>query len=116
MNRNNRRDFLKQTTLAGVGFWVAGGVSLAADDKKSANDKLRIAVVGCGGQGGGNLAAVSGENVVALCDVDEDRAKEGFGKHPNAKKYHDFRKMFDEMKDDIDAVVVSTPDHQHAIV
>ena len=117
MNRKpNRRDFLKQTTLAGVGFWVAGGVALAAADKKSPNEKLNIAVIGCGGQGGGNLAAVSGENIVALCDVDEDRAKGPWNSNSKAKKYHDYRKMLDEMHKEIDAVVVSTPDHQHAII
>ena len=116
MNRRpNRRDFLKQTTLAGVGFWVAGGITASAADPKSPNEKLNIAVIGCGGQGGGNLGAVSSENIVALCDVDEDRAKGGFNGHPKAKKYHDFRKMFDEMQKEIDAVVVSTPDHQHTI-
>ncbi len=114
--RTNRRDFLKQTTLAGVGFWVAGGIANAAADPKSPNEKLNIAVIGCGGQGGGNLGAVSSENIVALCDVDEDRAKGAFNGRPKAKKYHDFRKMFDEMHKEIDAVVVSTPDHQHAII
>jgi predicted dehydrogenase len=112
--RTNRRDFLKQTTLAGVGFWAAGGVTLA--QPKAANDKLNIAVIGAGGQGGGNLNNIAGqgENIVALCDVDEKRAANGFNKFTSAKKYHDFRKMLDEMGKEIDAVVVSTPDHTHA--
>lgn len=110
--RSNRRQFLAQAGMAGIGFWVAGG--LQAADAKSANEKLNIAVIGCGGQGGGNLGAVSGENIVALCDVDEKRAASAFSKYPDVKKFADFRKMLDDMGKEIDAVVVSTPDHMHA--
>jgi predicted dehydrogenase len=108
--QTTRRQFLKQTTLAGVGFWVAGGVSPAAG--RSANEKLNIACIGVGGRGGVNLGRVSGENVVALCDVDEVRLNRAADKHPAAKKYFDYRKMLEQK--DIDAVVVSTPDHTHA--
>ncbi len=109
-----RRAFLEQSALAGVGFWAAGGVTLA--DSKSPNEKLNIAIIGAGGQGGGNLGAVAGQgqNIVALCDVDEQRAGKAFETYPEAKKYRDFRKMLDEMQKTIDAVVVSTPDHCHA--
>jgi predicted dehydrogenase len=112
--KTNRRDFLKQSTLAGVGFWAAGGVALAKS--KAANEKLNVAIIGAGGQGGGNLKAIAGlgENIVALCDVDEQRAKEAFEKFTKAEKFNDFRKMLEKRKD-IDAVVVSTPDHQHAV-
>jgi predicted dehydrogenase len=111
--RGNRRQFLQQSALAGVGFWVGTGLSLA-QDTKSANEKLNVAVVGCGGQGGGNLGAMGGENIVALCDVDEERAKGAFSKYADVKKYADYRKMLEEMDKQIDAVVVSTPDHMHA--
>ncbi|MBY0526448.1 MAG: Gfo/Idh/MocA family oxidoreductase [Gemmataceae bacterium] len=111
MAHRNRRQFLKQSALAGVGFWAAGGVSAA--EPKGANEKLNIALIGCGGQGGSNLGGVSSENIVALCDVDEKRAAAAFTKYPNVKKYADFRKMLEDQKD-IDAVVVSTPDHMHA--
>src|SRR5947207_10745466 len=100
--RTTRRDFLQQSTLAGVGFWVAGG--LTAAEPKGANDKLNIAIIGAGGQGGSEIGGCSGENIVAMCDVDEKRAAGGFNKHPSAKKYNDFRKMFDEMGKQIDAV------------
>jgi hypothetical protein len=110
--RSSRRRFIQQATLAGAGFWL-GGSSRAAEPK-GANEKLNIAVVGCGGQGGSNLGAVSGENIVALCDVDEKRAASAFSKYPDVKKFADFRKMFDEVGKEIDAVVVSTPDHMHA--
>jgi predicted dehydrogenase len=111
--RSNRRDFLKQTSLAGVGFWVAGG--LQAADSKSANDKLNFACIGVGGKGGSdtdNAAAVG--NIVALCDCDENTLNQKAAQFPNAKKYTDYRKMFDEMAKSIDAVTVSTPDHTHA--
>jgi predicted dehydrogenase len=109
----HRRDFLKNTALAGVGFWAAAGVR--ADERKSANEKLNIAIIGAGGQGASNLRNISrlGHNIVALCDVDEARAAKAFAKFTAAKKYHDFRELLEKQKD-IDAVVVSTPDHMHA--
>ncbi|MFA4044817.1 MAG: hypothetical protein HZRFUVUK_001618 [Candidatus Fervidibacterota bacterium] len=110
----NRRSFLKAVTYGGVGLVIL-------KDSKSvwsyqANEKLNMAFIGCGGQGGGllNTFAGMGNNVVALCDVDEQRAADAFKKFPDAKKYNDFRKMLEEMKDQIDAVVVATPDHTHA--
>jgi predicted dehydrogenase len=79
------------------------------------SEKLNIAGVGVGGQGGWDLEEVKGENIVALADVDWGYAGHTFDKHPRAKKYKDFRKMLDEKKG-IDAVVVGTPDHNHAVV
>jgi predicted dehydrogenase len=111
--RTTRRDFLKHTTLAGVGYWATGGVARA--QRQSANDKLNIAIIGAGGQGGGNLRRLAdlGENIVALCDVDEERAAASYQRFPAAEKFHDFRVLLEKRKD-IDAVVVSTPDHVHA--
>lgn len=114
MDNHDRRDFLKLSGLAGAGFWIAGRSS--AQESKSPNEKLNIAIVGAGGRGAGNLDGVKNENIVALCDVDEERAKDAFNKFPKAKRYHDYRKMLEEMDKEIDAVVVSTPDHQHAPV
>ena len=117
-NGTTRRTFLKQSALAGVGFWAAGGLTLGA--AKGANDKLNVAFAGSGGQGGGNLGAIygMGENIVALCDIDEQRLGEAYDKvkdkNPDAKKYTDWRKMLEQK--DIDAVVISTPDHNHAII
>lgn len=79
------------------------------------SDKLHIAGVGIGGQGGWDLEQVNTENIVALCDVDWDYAGHTFQKYPQAAKYKDFRQMFDKEKG-IDAVVVGTPDHAHAVV
>jgi len=81
---------------------------------RSANDKLDIAIIGPGGRGATNLQGVAGENIVAICDVDERRAVEAFKKYPRAKRYRDFRRMLSELDKQIDAVVVSTPDHTHA--
>ena len=82
-----------------------------ADD--SPNEKLNIAVIGCGGRGAANLNGLSSQNIVALCDVDSQRAGGAYKKHPKARAFHDYRKMFDAMGNDIDAVAVSTPDHTH---
>jgi len=113
-----RRDFLASTTLAGAGclvsatgFWP-GAVSAA--ERRGPNERLNIGIIGAGGRGAGNVGGVSGENIVALCDVDERRAAGVFNRYTRAAKYHDFRVMLEKQKD-IDAVVVSTPDHQHAV-
>ncbi len=79
-------------------------------------ETLKVANVGVGGMGGGDLNNVSkGKNVriVALCDVDSNRLGAASKKHPKAETFDDFRKLFDKMHKDIDAVVVSTPDHMH---
>jgi predicted dehydrogenase len=82
---------------------------------KSPNEKLNIAGVGIGGMGANNLAACENENIVALCDVDGDYAAKTFAKYPKAKQYKDFRVMLEKQKD-IDAVIVATPDHTHAVI
>jgi predicted dehydrogenase len=111
--RTNRRDFLKQATLAGVGFWVAGGLSVA--EGREANDKIQFACIGVGGKGGGDSSHVGKfGNVVAICDTDDRILDRKAREYPRAKKYNDFRKMLDEMGKSIDAVTVSTPDHTHA--
>ncbi len=111
--RTNRREFLQQSALAGAGFWVAGGLARAA--KESANDKLNIACIGVGGKGSSDTdQAAQFGNIVALCDIDDRHLNAKAQNFPEAKKYNDFRKMFDEMGKNIDAVTVSTPDHTHA--
>jgi len=112
--RINRRRFLR-TSAAG-----AAGLIILKDSRSArafaANEKLNIAGIGVGGRGGGNIRAAGRDNnVVALCDVDAARAAGAFKQFRAAKRYQDFRKMFDEMGKDIDAVVVSTPDHTHAV-
>jgi hypothetical protein len=110
-----RRDFLRTSALGGAGFLVLRHSRLAF--AYEANNKLNVAGIGIGGQGRGDLDAIAGagSNLVALCDVDQARAGDIFQKYPQAKAYKDFRRMLDEMDKQIDAVMVATPDHTHAV-
>ncbi|MCP4641475.1 MAG: Gfo/Idh/MocA family oxidoreductase, partial [bacterium] len=94
---------------------VAGTRAFGAAKPVSANEKLNIACVGVGGRGCANLAGIYGENTVALCDVDQTQAALAYRRYPKLPRYTDFRVML-EKEQDIDAVVVSTPDHMHATV
>ncbi len=111
MPQRTRREVLQ--TMVVTGAWVAGRGLRAAGD--SPNEKLNLACIGVGGRGAANLDAVKGENVVALCDVDQQRAGSVLDQYPRARKFLDFRRMLDELDRQIDAVVVSTPDHTHAV-
>ena len=113
----SRRKFLGSSALAAAGFTLLPSSVISGMTRKSPSDKLNIAVVGIGGMGNSNLKAVAPtENIVALCDVDWAYAKHVFDVNPTAKMYKDWRKMFDEMANSIDAVIVATADHTHAIV
>lgn len=108
----SRRGFLKTTAVA-TGSVVFGVPALLRG--QSLNNKLNIAVIGCGGRGGSNLKEVSAtENIVALCDVNENNLNAAAAKLPGARKFTDFRKLYDEIKN-FDAVVVSTAEHTHAL-
>ena len=112
--RTNRREFVKVTAAAGVGFWAAGGVA----PKKSiaANETINFAAVGVGGKGNSDSDdAGRNGNLVGICDIDENNLNRKGAKYPSAKKYFDYRKMLDELGKTIDAVTVSTPDHSHAV-
>jgi len=115
----SRRHFFYGTLLAGAvpsgGF---GSVpSLQALGYKPFYEKLNVASVGCGGQGGADLIAASRtENIVALCDVDDSRAAENLARFPKAAKYKDFRVMLDKEGKNIDAVTIGIPDFMHATV
>ena len=90
--------------------------AVAASGQTPPSEKLNLAAIGVGGQGASDLDALApGNNVVALCDVDERRAANTFKKFPDARRYKDFRKMFDELGKSIDGVLVATPDHFHAV-
>src|SRR5882757_2754053 len=104
----NRRRFLA-TTAASV------ALAPAFLRGQNLNHKLNIAIVGSGGRGGSNLESVSSENIVALCDVNANNLNAAAAKHPNARKFTDFRKMFEQARD-FDAVVISTCEHTHAFV
>jgi predicted dehydrogenase len=105
-----RRDWLKTTSAAGAAALLA---PRSASAGYPANSRLNIAVVGIGGRGRANLDGVAGENIVALCDVDDHRAGDAYVTFPKAKRFKDYRVMLDQMDREIDAVVVSTPDHSH---
>jgi predicted dehydrogenase len=104
-----RRSVHAAAVWTGVGFWT----SRSAVASSSPNEKLNVAIIGAGGQGASNLANVASEHIVALCDVDQKRAAEAFARFPKARRYRDFRKLLDEGRD-VEAVVISTPDHCHA--
>ncbi len=110
----SRRDFLGAAAAA-TAFTIVPSHVLGGPNNTPPSEKLNIAGVGIGGMGKNNIEKCSGENIVALCDVDWKYAAEVFEKYPKARKWKDFRKMLDEQKD-IDAVVVATPDHAHAVV
>jgi predicted dehydrogenase len=110
----SRRRFLQGAAAVAAFTYVPKRV-LGENGQPSAIEKLNIAGIGVGGQGSSDIDQFAGENIVALCDVDEQHAAHVFNRYPNAKKYTDFRQMLDEMKE-IDAVVVATPDHLHATV
>jgi predicted dehydrogenase len=109
----SRRQFLASAASVAAFTVVPAGV-LARPGQASANSKLNIAGIGIGGQGGHDIDECKDENIVALCDVDSEYAAGTFGRYPKAKRYEDFRKMLEEEKG-IDAVVIGTPDHTHAI-
>ena len=107
--RISRRDFMGAAAAVAAFTFVPKRV-LAG----SGSNKLNIAGIGVGGRGAGDLEAVESENIVALCDVDLDRARDTIKKYPKARVYRDFRKMLDEEAKNIDAVVIGAPDHIHA--
>lgn len=107
-----RRGFLKSTAATGAGLLICDSRTAFSYE---ANERLNIAAIGAGGMGEGDIAAVSGENIVALCDVDDRRCASTRGRHPKAKAYKDFRRMLADLDKEIDAVVVATPDHTHAV-
>jgi predicted dehydrogenase len=126
---------MQKSALAGAGFWVTGVVSDLYGDNPptrpvSANGRINLGIIGCGGQGAGNwrsiartdeMAQRNGVNVIALCDVDDRKANEGrrnepgaYDRFPQATKYKDFRIML-ERERNLDAVIVSTPDNTHCM-
>ena len=114
----SRRKFMKNSTAAAASaafaFNVVPSKVFGAD---APSNKLNIAAIGIGGMGMGNINGCASENIVALCDVDKSsRTAKAREKFPKAKQYEDFRVMFDKQHKDIDAVIVATPDHTHAVV
>ncbi len=108
MKNLSRRSFLKTASASAAGIFLIPDLLSC-----SPNNRLNIAVIGVGGRGQASWTQVPQESIVAMCDVDEWQSAEGFKACPKAKRYKDFRKMFDEMAREIDAVIIATPDHTH---
>jgi len=108
----NRRTFLQRSAVLGAGITILKSGILKAGN--SPNEKLNIAGIGVGGRGADDLSDVSSENIVALCDVNENNLAAAATKYPQAKTYADWRKCLDQK--DIDAVICATTDHTHAFV
>lgn len=110
----NKRDFLKKSSLGAVGLTLAPSLMLK---KMNTHNRLRTAHIGVGNMGFEDLKAISSHplvDVVALCDVDANNLAIAKGLHQHAKTFSDYRVMLQVMSDDIDAVIISTPDHTHA--
>jgi len=107
---------LRRRTFAGLAAGLPGffaGHGFGAPPAEGPSDRLSLAIVGIGGQGAANLKDLRQQNIVALCDVDENRGAKAFEEFPKARRFTDFRKMFDGLEREIDGVVISTPDHTH---
>jgi predicted dehydrogenase len=113
-----RREFVKHSALLtglGLGATVAPRHALGGPRQIPPSEKMNIAGIGVGGMGAANLRQLEGENIVALCDVDENYAAKTRQRYPNAKFYVDFRQLLDQQKA-LDGVVIATPDHTHAVI
>lgn len=115
-NGLSRRDFVTKSAVAAFGFTILPSGIISAKGRKAPSDKLNIVGIGVGGMGFGNLKNLSSENIIGLADVDWKYAQRAFEYFPKAKAYKDYRIMYEELGKSIDAVVVATPDHTHAIV
>ena len=112
--------FTRRQFISGAGaamtlaaFSIAPRHVLGGPGQKPPSEKLNIAGIGVGGMGAANLANLESENIVALCDVDQDYAAKIFKKYPQAIIHTDYREML-EKQNDIEAVLIATPDHTHA--
>ncbi len=118
MNKNintvSRRNFIGSSLTVAAGFTILPSRVIAGLGHQTPSSKLNIAGIGIGGQGYINLRNMETENIVALCDVDWDYSGNSFKRWPLARQYKDYRIMLEEQKD-IDAVVIATPDHSHAL-
>jgi predicted dehydrogenase len=112
----NRRRFLQVSAAAGAGYFYTATALSAGRAAAGPNGKLYFAGIGVGGKGSGDISQAGRlGDVIALCDIDENSLGAKAKEFPSAKKYFDFRKMFEELGKEIDAVTVSGPDHMHAV-
>src|SRR6266850_4749440 len=113
-----RRQFFRDASAGAALFYIAPGTVLKAAQRLSTNEKVNVAGIGVGSRGGADIdeVATEGQNIVALCDVDTKYAGKLFAKYPNARQFKDYRVMLDKIGKEIDAVVIGTPDHTHAVI
>jgi predicted dehydrogenase len=112
-SRFSRRDLFRRSAAGAAAVGLAGPL-WAEDAKKPApSERVRLGLIGVGGQGRFHVGNAASQEVIALCDIDENRLGEAGKKYPNAKRYADYRKVLDH--NDIDAVIICTPDHMHAV-
>jgi hypothetical protein len=116
VHRMSRRRFVRDAAVSAAAFTIVPRHVLGGPGRIAASEKLHIAGIGFGGRGDGDLHEVSSENIVALCDVDWKCGAKTFERYPKAKRYRDFRRMLDKEDKSIDAVVIATPDHTHAVI
>jgi predicted dehydrogenase len=116
MNSQSRRKFFFQISTATAGAALMPRIA-RGQGSSSPNGKMNVAVIGAGGKGSSDTDSVAqlGENIVALCDVDKNTLAKRGQAYPKAKQFQDYRKMLEAMEKEIDAVIVSTPDHHHAV-
>ena len=113
----SRRGFVRAAGVAGAGLTIVpSGVLGGTGRRRAPSDTLNVAHIGAGGMGREDARGMSrvGENIYALCDVDERQAEDSWNRFPKAKRFRDFRVMLEAEAENIDAVVISTPDHSHA--
>ncbi len=116
--KTDRRNFIKKAGMVAGGIYIIPR-HVMGRGYTAPSDKLNIACIGVGGKGQSDCSNVwdnGKNNIVAIADVDWNRGKAAAEKFPNAKKYTDYRKLFEAESKNIDAVTISTPDHQHAII
>src|SRR6185295_15676331 len=112
-NNQSRRDFLKHTSLAAAGFFIVPRHVLGRGFIPP-SDKLNIAGIGAGGKAEVNLPYAynnGSDNIITLCDVDDRMAVNARKKWPGASYYKDYRELLDKEAKNIDAVIITTPDH-----
>ncbi|MEC7564604.1 MAG: Gfo/Idh/MocA family oxidoreductase [Planctomycetota bacterium] len=120
MNRRrnpDRREFLSQSVKGVTGVAVGTGYFVnpaPARQSSSPNERLNLAAVGATGRAGANIKGCASQNIIAVADIDSDLLGKGCQPYPQAKQYTDFRVMLDREAENIDAVLVGTPDHTHA--
>jgi len=113
-HRMTRRGFIRDAALGGAGVVILANSNSVRT--YAANEKLNVALIGCGGRGKWYADVIPKQaNLVALCDVNESKATATYREHPETPKFHDFREMLDKMSKEIDGVIVATPDHTHAL-